>query len=130
MSTRDSRIQFTETLGSLGGASFEIALPAGIESEEVLFAAFEVAGSLPGYFGRNWDALEECLRDFHWVQADTIVIRHVDLPLSGNARALEVYVDVLRNAVSFWNATPGHSLVVFFPPSVEPIVQRLISKDQ
>lgn len=36
---------------------------AGIEDAADLFARIASALSLPDYFGHNWDALDECLRD-------------------------------------------------------------------
>jgi hypothetical protein len=36
-----------------------------------LFATFARELSFPGYFGHNWDALVDCLRDWHGHGADT-----------------------------------------------------------
>lgn len=35
-------------------------------SEKEYLASFQRAFQLPDYFGHNWDALDECLRDFDW----------------------------------------------------------------
>ena len=39
-----------------------------------LLAACQQAFDLPGYFGHNWDALEECLNDLAWAPAAGYVI--------------------------------------------------------
>lgn len=42
-------------------------LPAGVSSKEQLMPVREEALRLPDYFGRNWDALFDCLRDLSWL---------------------------------------------------------------
>jgi hypothetical protein len=45
-----------------------------IEDERKLLDALAVGFSFPGYFGRNWDAVDECLRDLSWLPADGYVL--------------------------------------------------------
>ena len=40
-----------------------------IETQEHLFSALAKAMRFPDYFGMNWDALDECLRDMEWLPA-------------------------------------------------------------
>jgi RNAse (barnase) inhibitor barstar len=42
-----------------------------------LMDALAVGFSFPDYFGRNWDAVDECLRDLSWLPGDgyTLVVR-------------------------------------------------------
>jgi Barstar (barnase inhibitor) len=41
-----------------------------IEGKEALMAALSEGFEFPDYFGANWDALEECLRDLgSWIEA-------------------------------------------------------------
>jgi hypothetical protein len=79
---------------------------------------------LPGYFGENWDALDECLRDFHWVKEHRIVLWHDALPeLPEND--LRVYLDVLAYAVNDWRSGEEHELIVLFHPRMEALVEQL-----
>jgi hypothetical protein len=61
---------------------------AAINSRDELLDAIAAQLEFPAYFGHNWDALEECLRDLSW------------LPASG-------YVLVVRTAGDFWHDHPG-----------------------
>lgn len=45
-----------------------------IKTEEDLFAAVATALQFPAYFGRNWDALDECLRDMTWLPSKGYVL--------------------------------------------------------
>ena len=42
-------------------------LPRGIQNKGALLNAVSDALCFPDYFGGNWDALEECIRDLSWL---------------------------------------------------------------
>ncbi|WP_438289805.1 barstar family protein [Streptomyces sp. HUAS TT7] len=68
-----------------------------------LFTAFARELSFPGYFGRNWDALVDCLHDWHGddeAQGVVVVIEHADDLLG--AEFLGLFVSVLCQAA--WKA--------------------------
>ena len=56
-----------------------------IDGEEALMAAISKGFEFPDYFGGNWDALEECLRDLGWLEA-------------------KGYAIVMEKAEAFWRA--------------------------
>lgn len=67
-------------------------------------AAASDAMGFPDYFGRNWDALDESIRDLAWVPATGYVLlfdrferfTHADLS------AWETVLDVFRSAAEHW----------------------------
>ena len=76
-----------EGLDELGIALGEID-GSTIRNDAELFSALDTALSFPDYFGANWDALDECLRDLaQW------------LPAKG-------YVVVVNAAVELWSEAP------------------------
>jgi hypothetical protein len=93
------------------------AAQARIDLGQPAFDAFARALAFPGWFGRNWDALEDCLSDLSWLQADG----HV-LLLEGQPDP--VLIEVLASAAQFW-AGQGKP---FFAVLVDP-ARRLSIKD-
>jgi hypothetical protein len=71
-----------------------------------VFTAFARTLEFPGYFGRNWDALVDCLDDLHgsWHggRGVAVVIRDVDLLL--DAGHLRLFVSVLCQAAARANS--------------------------
>lgn len=69
-----------------------------------LFAAFARELSFPGYFGHNWDALVDCLRDWHGHGAETkdlaVLIEGADQ--LARADFLGLFISVLCQAA--WHA--------------------------
>ena len=55
-------------------------IPPSLNTRERLFDALIHELQLPAYFGENWDALSECLRDLSWIESKRVVILHTDLP--------------------------------------------------
>lgn len=104
---------------------FVLRIPLGIKDKSGLLSAYAETGRFPEYFGKNWDALNDCLRDFSWLGQRRIVIVHSDLPLGNEPKELSVYLDVLGNAVKSWQSEDDHELVVIFPPSAETVIDHL-----
>jgi hypothetical protein len=130
----------TDPIDSATRQDFLVQVPTGIQTKSDLLAHYEKEGHFPAYFGRNWDALLDCLRDFSWANQKRIVIAHSDLPLANEEDELRVYLEILETAVKDWkqvrrgpfaeppNEMPylEHELTVVFPSAVERTVIRVL----
>lgn len=83
---------------------------ARIDLRRPVFEEFSRALAFPDWFGRNWDALEDCLTDLSWLEAGGYV-----LLFEGDA-ASDMLVDVLRSAAQFWAAHDTPFFAVFVDP--------------
>lgn len=92
---------------------FYVRLSPNICQTKELLRYFYYVLWFPGYFGFNWDALFDCLRDFHWMPCRKIVIVHADLP-NIPVNDLRIYLEVLRDAVLDWDGDETHELEIFF----------------
>jgi RNAse (barnase) inhibitor barstar len=87
---------------------------AKMTSEERLYDEFAASLQFPYYFGENWDALDECLRDLDWLSGDAYVLILLDASriLSSEDRAqLPTLIRVLKRARDEWSqaVTEGQS---------------------
>lgn len=115
--------EFTdECLGGPDDYKAEVP-PALTDSTTLLKTLYEVL-QLPGYFGFNWNALADCLRDFHWLRQQKIIIRHADVPPLPPAE-LSNYLDVLAEAAASWKPGESHSLQVIFPAGARKQLQHV-----
>lgn len=81
-------------------------------SEELLKSLYYLLW-FPGYFGFNWDALYDCLRDLGWIPYRKVVLVHEALP-NLPEEDLKVYLEVLRDSALDWGGDQEHELEVFF----------------
>ena len=93
---------------------------SGICNKNELFEQLQEKLLLPDYFGYNWDALYDCLRDFHWIKQKKIALVHDDLPILDESE-LKTYLDVLMDAVLDWNEYEEHSLEVVFSEDTKEV---------
>jgi hypothetical protein len=96
-----------------------------------LMNAVATALHFPKHFGDNWDALEECLTDLEWVEADGYLIYydHIDGLLGTHPDQFETLVEILRDSVASWKED-GEPMVVLLSGSKAPKgVSRLKAKD-
>ncbi|MFF1833991.1 barstar family protein [Streptomyces sp. NPDC058231] len=72
-----------------------------------VFQQFYDGLKLPDYFGWNWDALFDCLRDLKWLPADhyVLIVEAADEALSGDAAGRRVLFKTLLRAGQRWSST-------------------------
>lgn len=86
-----------------------------LRRKQDLLRALATGLNLPKYFGHNWDALEECLRDLSWLgDESTIVLLHEQLPLADEDQR-KTYIEILRNALQ----TQKGRLRIIFPARID-----------
>jgi RNAse (barnase) inhibitor barstar len=92
-----------------------------ITRKEQLLNHVATALHFPGDFGHNWDALEECLTDLEWVDADGYLIYydHIDGLLTEHPDQFETLVEILRDAVASWKED-GTAMVVLLSGTKAP----------
>lgn len=106
-----------EILDALRGTEFDLARIdlTSVSDKDQLLGRFAAALAFPDWFGRNWDALEDCLTDLSWRTRD----RHV-LLIEGfeNLRARRpddfgVLVDILATSAQYWSERGRPFFAVF-----------------
>jgi hypothetical protein len=123
--TRRSRFRFGDA--DLPASPVLIAeVPSGIATKRGLLDQLSSGLRFPDYFGFNWDALEECIRDLSWIPPGPVVLRHSDLPLVGDVANSQTYLSILSDAVDEWTGAPDRVLVVVFPPETREHIARLL----
>ena len=99
---------------ALRGSRIELARVP-LAAKDGLLEGIASALGFPGWFGGNWDALEDCLTDLSWRPAQGYV-----LVFEGNGPIprddLGVLIDVLGAAAEFWAAAGKPFFAVFIDP--------------
>lgn len=86
-------------------------VPACVTTRDQLFDILVERLNFPSYFGRNWDALSECLRDLSWIGRRRVVIVHEGIPDLALA-TLGSYLHVLVECTANWTAEDEHALLL------------------
>lgn len=87
--------EFTTT--SPGDAA--VTIDSNVQGKEELLDRVARGLSFPDYFGRNWDALIDCLSDLSWSSATEVTIDHSALPAMPK-RDLRLYLESLIDAAA------------------------------
>jgi hypothetical protein len=101
-----------------------------------IFDTFSETFEFPGYFGRNWDALAECISDLSWLSGNSVVlIISRSSAISDGSPDHRVLLEILLEASScpispHADAGPSRRLSVIFadsPPGLTAIRSRIES---
>lgn len=113
--------EFVEPLADIRDPkALVVRVPTGIRSKEKLLAVLADRLRFPGYFGWNWDALEECLRDLSWLPDGKVVaIVHEDLPFGAGGENRQAYLNVLQSALAHWNDQGSRRMRVIWPAALQ-----------
>jgi hypothetical protein len=118
-------LEFGSHTPARGGPGAYVArVPAGIRTARALLSTISEALKFPEYFGLNWNALSDSLRDLHWMHEREVVLAHDDLPPI-EVEDQRIYLDVLAEAVESWKPQEEHRLRVVFPEASKDEVLRL-----
>lgn len=105
-------------------------MPSGITTKATLLKELARHLRFPGYFGMNWDALDECICDLSWLPPGTILLRHLDLPLANDGADAKTYLSILAGAVRELSGSNTHALTVLFPLSTRERIVSLLRSEE
>jgi hypothetical protein len=83
---------------ALGRDSFLAVVPARINTSKELLECLSRGLRFPDYFGKNWNALDECLADLSWLGKHEVTLWHEDVPLAERDPDRAIYLDCLRGS--------------------------------
>lgn len=126
------------------GCAWRSLAGSSMRTTDELFAEFHMALSFPEYFGRNWNALEDCLRDLAWwpAQAYVLVVTDASEILAAEASSeFSLMLRILRSVASQWAepvdlpdgsrrpATPFHVVFQVAPEEAPKAYARVSALD-
>lgn len=85
-----------------------------IANHEAFLAEVARVLNFPEYYGQNWDAFEECIRDLSWLPARgyLLVLAGYDRLARSDPANWAIGLDVLQEAVSTWSRTESPMYVL------------------
>ena len=115
-----------QTLAKRAGFAYFHIDGKNIARKEQLLNHVATALHFPKDFGHNWDALEECLTDMDWVDADGYVIyyEHIEA-LQATGDQFDTFVEILRDAVQSWKEDDTAMIVLLAGGKAPKGVKRL-----
>lgn len=102
-----------------------VAHLAKVTDEEELFKQLSTKLNFPNYFGFNWNAVYDCLRDFHWIEKKGILLVHDEFP-ELNKLVLKTYLQTLIQAIQDWKDGEEHYLKVVFPEQSKELIEKYL----
>jgi hypothetical protein len=84
---------------------------------------FKGALQFPDYFGNNWDAFDECISDLSWLNAESFLIAHRDIPLASSPAEAATYLGLIENA-SYEQTGINFSFPLEFKKSIDNLLRN------
>jgi hypothetical protein len=85
-------------------------------SKDALLHALASEMSFPPYFGQNWDALLDCMRDLSWCPASGYVLLfdHADEFWRCCPTDFSIFLEIAKNVASVWrtDSVPFHTFLI------------------
>ena len=89
-----------------------IIAPADLNTSHDVFAFYSKVLAFPDYFGWNWDAFDECLKDLSWIGNGPMHIIHNEIPIKLDTRQSTMFLSTIHES-KFYSRTKGKLFVHF-----------------
>jgi len=109
---------------------YVIFISNNLRSKEALINEFAKQGQFPKYFGKNWDALEECLRNLYWINKKRIIIIHKGIPLLNSEKDLKLYLEILNDVAIEWRSDSSHEVIIIFSKDLQKQIKSLLRSNK
>jgi RNAse (barnase) inhibitor barstar len=96
-----------------------------IKNKRELFNLFSTTLDFPSYFGKNWDALYDCLCDLNWITEKSLLMMHQDVPFK-SSKEQETYLKLLLDVVNHWEKIKVIKFCVAFPYDCKDNVEKVL----
>jgi len=120
------KIKFEDNPNQYNPNSSFVVHFSSITGKEQLFSELSIKLKFPNYFGNNWDALYDCLRDLHWIKEEKIVLVH-DALIELKHADFKTYISILNYSVNSWKENENHNLEVVFPISCKDLIENTLA---
>ncbi|MCS4226069.1 barstar family protein [Sphingobacterium sp. BIGb0165] len=97
-----------------------------VKDKNDLFRQLSDILAFPDYFGDNWNALFDCLRDFSWISKRGVVLVQSEIPILSEEE-LMTYFEIIFSAAKDWTDTDDHYFKVIFSKEDEPKIMKFIT---
>ena len=109
--------QADEILDALRGSAFDVVRVdlAAASDKEQLLEQLASALEFPQWFGRNWDALEDCLGDLAWRAGDghVLLVEGFERLRARRPDDFGVLLDILASSAQYWHERGRPFFVAF-----------------
>jgi hypothetical protein len=96
-------------------AALVVRLSERIRRKHELLGLLRKQLRFPGYFGGNWDALHDCLRDLSWLkEVPRVVLLHESWPFAADSRQRAIWIELLQSLTQ--DPPPGTPVVLVVAP--------------
>lgn len=106
---------------------FKAVVVEGIQEKYKLLACLAQVLRFPEYFGHNWGALADCIRDLEWIDEDHVILVHDDIPLNTLPEQMRIYLEILDEAVKHVHIGNKH-LDVVFPAQEKSRIEAILGE--
>lgn len=121
------KFEFSNLKNDLGADSFVVKIGDDVTSKAELLDYLSKQLGMPDYFGKNWDALLDMLRDLSWIQQKKVIIWHECMPNLGDLD-LKNYLSVLSDSLNYARKDENIKLAVVFPEEERDEIVRKMNE--
>lgn len=100
----DASVEFLQREAEREGWQFYFLDGTKIRDKKTYLQAIARALKFPDYFGKNWDALNDCLTDLEWTRGAgyIVLLQSPERFMKTSPEDWDVAMDIFSTAIQFW----------------------------